>query len=288
MSDNKTKHCFLTFDVEEWFQVENLKGVIRHSAWEQYTSSVEKNVDRILEILSLFSIKGTFFILGWVAERHPDLVKKINTAGHEIASHGYNHQLTDQLDNKKLQQDILDTKKRLEDYTGTQVLGYRAPSFSVSDRLIDVLQETGYRYDSSYSPFKLNSRYGTIHRSLEKTAGSLFVFNNGLVEVPISIWQRGKLSIPIGGGAYFRLLPFPVFNHLVRSYLSKNDYYAFYLHPWEFEPEQPRVQALRWDYRLRHYTNLDKTEKRLKKFIRFLKNQKCQFMTIRDYIKSHH
>ncbi len=284
LNPNK-KYCFLTFDVEEWFQVENLKDAVNPSAWEQYASSVDKNVKRILDILSRFSIKGTFFFLGWVAERHPKLVKEIHKAGHEIASHGYNHQLTSELNDQKLQSDILDTKKRLEDDTGMQVLGYRAPSFSISDRLIDILKETGYQYDSSYSPFKLNSRYGTIHRSLKKTAGSLYAYDNGLFEVPVSIWRNGKMSIPIGGGAYFRLMPFSVFSRFVHHYLKQNDYYSFYLHPWEFEPEQPRIKTIKFNYKIRHYTGLYKTNEKLDKLIRLLKTHHCQFSTISDYLQ---
>ncbi|HGY56651.1 MAG TPA: DUF3473 domain-containing protein [Caldithrix abyssi] len=281
---DEQKYCFLTFDIEEWFQVENLKDAISAEEWDSFPSSVENNVQRILDVLDSFSIKATFFILGWIAERHPQMVKRIHDSGHEVASHGYNHQLTYTLNDKKIREDIRSARKKLEDLCGASIRGYRAPSFSIDDRLVDVLQEAGFTYDSSYSPFKLNARYGNITRAMEEN-GSVLRFDNGLLEVPLSMARLGKFTFPIAGGAYFRLLPLALFRMLVGHFINKNEFYNFYLHPWEFEPEQPRIDSIRWDYKIRHYTGLTKTREHLIKFIRFLQRKQCAFITIAEYLE---
>ncbi|MFZ0389045.1 MAG: polysaccharide deacetylase family protein, partial [Calditrichia bacterium] len=158
----------LSFDIEEWFQVENLKGSIQREDWDNRHSSVEQNTDKILALLDEHGIPATFFILGWIAERHPEMVRKISDAGYEIGCHGYNHDLTFQLEDKQLCRDIQISKKLLEDITGKDIHGYRAPSFSINDRVIDHLRKMNFLYDSSLNPFKLNERYGKINSSMEK------------------------------------------------------------------------------------------------------------------------
>ncbi|MCD4692537.1 MAG: DUF3473 domain-containing protein [Calditrichales bacterium] len=280
---NNEKYCFLTFDIEEWFQVENLKSAISYAEWKSRPSSVERNTDRILSLLNMFNIRCTFFVLGWVAERYPKLIRKISEAGHEVASHGYSHELTYTLNNKDISNDVCKSKQLIEDITGQAVTGYRAPSFSVDDRLIDVLKELAFDYDSSYSPFKLNNRYGVINRPLRKE-GTIYRFDNGLIEMPLSMLKMGNWNIPVSGGAYFRLLPLTLFKGFVKQIIKKDRFYVFYLHPWEFEPDQPRIKNIRLNHRIRHYTGLKHTEQKLERLIQFLIDFNCKFLTMQDYV----
>lgn len=277
------KVTLLSFDIEEWFQVENMRGAIRHDEWDTIDSTVEKNTGRILELLDRHGIKATFFILGIIAERHPDLIRRIAASDHELASHGFHHELNTTYNGDLLRDDLKNSKNLLEDLTGEKVVGYRAPSFSVTDEVVDLLKGLGYIYDSSYNPFNLNTRYGTITKKMDKIDGVLRI-ENGLYEIPLSQTKLGSQTLPISGGAYFRLIPAPVFNRLVKNYLKVNQTYNFYLHPWEFEPEQPRIRNIPLNYRIRHYTGLSKTAKKLDHLIRMLKDQKCSFSTMRNYI----
>jgi polysaccharide deacetylase family protein (PEP-CTERM system associated) len=282
---NSTQACILTYDIEEWFQVENLKGAISRKDWELQKSTVEKNTDRILGILEEFSIPATFFILGWVAERHPALVKKIHAAGHEIACHGYGHELANRLEESQIRQDIHKSKKILEDLISEPVVGYRAPNFSISDQIISYLKEMDFVYDSSYNPFTLNPRYGSLSVLQKKVAPNCYLIENGLYEIPISYTSIFKFSLPISGGAYFRIIPFWIFKRLINSNQVKNTPNIFYLHPWEFEPEQQRIRNIKWNYQFRHYYGLKNTENKLKKLIVHLKDLKSEFLTMHQYIK---
>jgi polysaccharide deacetylase family protein (PEP-CTERM system associated) len=276
---------FLTFDVEEWFQVANLRGAIKPSDWDQQKSTVEQNVNRILDILEKFDIYATFFILGWVAERHPEVVKAIHEKGHEVASHGYAHELSNQLSDLEARNDLKKAKVILEDIIIDKVVGYRAPNFSIDDRILRILKELGYLYDSSYNPFRLNPRYGSLEGIRDQIAPDCYSTTSGIYEIPLSQYAWGKIPVPIGGGAYFRIIPFRIFKNLVRSRIQKENVYNFYLHPWEFEPEQQRIKNIRFDYRLRHYYGLGQTANKLEKLILFLKNMDCEFLTIRKYIE---
>jgi polysaccharide deacetylase family protein (PEP-CTERM system associated) len=278
------KHILLTFDIEEWFQVENLKAVIRRSDWELIDTSVEKNSSRILEQLKYFEIPATFFVLGWVAERHPDLIRKISDLGHEVACHGYDHDLATSLDDGELFGDIRKAKGILENITGKGVYGYRAPSFSVSDKLLHHLKRLNFLYDSSYNSFGLNNRYGKLDGSLNEIAKDCFLAENGIYEIALSNVSLFSLNVPLAGGAFFRLFPFFVFKQLVRKKIARDGIYNFYLHPWEFEPEQPRMKNIKFNYQFRHYYGLKNTGTKFNKLVEFLKYQGCEFSTIKNYV----
>ena len=273
----------MTFDIEEWFQVENLRDAIQKKDWWEIRSTVENNTNRIIEILEELGINATFFVLGWVAEKEPELVRTLNMHGHEIASHGFDHKLSYSLSDHDLQFDIQRSKVILEEIIGKDVTGYRAPNFSVDERLIKILQQLGFRYDSSYNPFKLNKRYGTLQlpEQSEKTISKL---NNSFYEIPLSTVKLLGQHIPMAGGAYFRLFPSFIFNNLVRKKVKQDGFYNFYLHPWEFEPEQPRIKNIPLNYRIRHYTGLKKTGKKLEALIKMLKSFGCEFVTLGEYV----
>lgn len=262
----------LSFDIEDWFQVENLKPAIPREQWESLELRVEANTRKILAALRESGTKATFFILGWVAERCPDLVREIDRDGHEIASHGYGHGLVYDMTPEAFREDLLRSKKILEGITGKPVIGYRAPSFSITPRnlwALDVLKETGFEYDSSVFPVSVHDRYGFAGCSAKP-----FRWPNGLVEIPLSVYRLGKLSLPAAGGGYFRLFPYGYFRRVFAALNRRREPATFYMHPWEVDPGQPRMQVP-WHYRFRHYVNLDKTESRLRRLL-----QDFRFTTI--------
>jgi polysaccharide deacetylase family protein (PEP-CTERM system associated) len=288
------KSILLTFDVEDWFQVENLKASIPFTSWPECESRVENNTKRLLD--SLDSVlcgngdspdsackppRATFFVLGWIANRLPKLVQEIAARGHEVASHGYYHNLSYHCSANELRNDLSDSKKILEDIIGLPVLGYRSPSFSIAQETLKIIAECGYTYDSSYNSFGGNSRYGRIDfvRSGKSIAGLVLP---SLYELPISNLRVGNYTIPMGGGGYFRLMPIRLFKRAVRSIIEKQGAYMFYMHPWEIDPGQPRVKGLPFFYRFRHYLNLHSTASKLEDLIRSIGD--CRFLTCRSYI----
>ena len=250
----------LTIDVEEYFQVEAFANEVKKSDWQSMTSRIEYQTKLILELLSETQSKATFFILGWVAQKHPELVKEIATSGHEIASHGMMHTHISKQTESEFEQDIQQAKSLLEDIIGHAVLGYRAPSFSISvdnDWAHNCIAEAGYQYSSSIYPVK-HDIYGAPDCEIEP-----FYLPNGLLEIPVSVGQvRGK-NVPIAGGGYFRLMPYFVFKQLLKS-LQQDNHYMFYTHPWEFDPKQPKIKS-NWKSEFRHYINQDKMLSKLKK-----------------------
>jgi len=267
----------LSFDIEDWFQVENLRETIPRTSWDRYELRVVENTQRLLQILEHYNTKATFFVLGWIADKVPELVKKIHRAGHEIASHGYGHELIYKQSLKAFQEDIHRSKSLLEDLTGEAVLGYRAPSFSITEAAIDVLIEEGFVYDSSLFPSAFHDRYGKIPFSPKKSSRGIIKLRPCFFEILIPTLQLFGLRVPWGGGGYFRLLPYKVFYWGVRKILSKRGSYLFYLHPWEIDPGQPRIQNIGWIYKLRHYINLQTTEIKLSRLLndfRFLPIQR--------------
>jgi polysaccharide deacetylase family protein (PEP-CTERM system associated) len=255
----------MSVDVEDWFQVENLKPVIARSTWDSQERRVERNTMRILELLGQGQARATFFILGWVAERHPGLIRRIAEAGHEIASHGYGHDLLYNLTEAEFRADIERSKKLLEDITGKQILGYRAPSFSITDWAITILQEMGFEYDSSVFPTVAHDRYGRLagvdaHRPILELRPNFF-------EVCISCLPLGSRGLPWGGGGYFRMIPYLPWQAGVRRILSTGAPYVFYIHPWEIDPGQPRVKGLGRLNRFRHYLNLGRCEDRYRTLV---------------------
>lgn len=255
----------MSVDVEDWFQVENLKPVIPRASWDARERRVERNTMRILDLLDEQQVKGTFFILGWVAERHPGLIRRIAEGGHEMACHGYGHDLLYTLTEAEFRADIDRCKKLLEDVTGAPVLGYRAPSFSITDWAIPILQEMGFQYDSSVFPTVAHDRYG---RLTGVDAGRpILELRPDFYEVCISCLPVGNRGLPWGGGGYFRMIPYLPWQAGVRRILGTGSPYVFYIHPWEVDPGQPRVDGLGRLSRFRHYVNLDRCEDRFRSLV---------------------
>jgi polysaccharide deacetylase family protein (PEP-CTERM system associated) len=230
-----------------------------------------------------YSPKATFFVLGWVAERLPHLVRDIRERGHEVASHGYSHRLLKKERYRVLKRDLVESKKLLEDLTGKPVYGFRAPSFSINENVLKLVEECSYLYDSSYNSFGMNKRHGHLHMINNRRNGIAFQVSPSLYELPISNLQLGGQVVPWGGGGYFRLIPFALFSIGVRSILKKQKAYLFYTHPWEIDPEQPKVNVASSFYRFRHYVNLHKTVSKLSSFIETFKE--CRFVTCHEYLQ---
>jgi polysaccharide deacetylase family protein (PEP-CTERM system associated) len=227
--------------------------------------------------------KGTFFVLGWIAERLPHLVREIHSRGHEVASHGYYHKLCNREPLDTLKKDLADSKKLLEDIIGATIYGYRAPSFSINADILNVIETCGYFYDSSFNSFGMHGRYGNVDISGNGRIGIASQVSDSFYELPISNVELANCVLPWGGGAYFRVIPSPIFTAGVKAILRKQNAYLLYLHPWEFDPDQPKVKDAPMFYRLRHYVNLDKTYLRLSRVIR--RFQHCRFLTCTRYIR---
>lgn len=268
-------HC-LTFDIEEHFQVSAFASPMQRRQWGQFESRVEKNTYKILEMLRAHNARATFFILGWIAERHPDLVRSIGAEGHEVASHGYEHELITAQTPDQFRIDVRKAKQILEEIVGKPVLGYRAPSFTIIEKTqwaLSILVEEGYRYDSSIFPI-VHDRYGMPgadpHSQLLPTsAGPLW-------EIPPSTVSIAGFRVPVAGGGYFRLYPYPLLRYLLRMVEAEGQPLVMYLHPWEVDPHQPRMAGPLLS-RLRHYLNIHKTEGRLTRLL-----HDFHFASIRD------
>ncbi|MDH4100951.1 MAG: DUF3473 domain-containing protein [Nitrospirota bacterium] len=251
-------------DVEDYYMVSAYADVVKLDEWERHESRVEANTRRVMDLLDEYGIKATFFTLGWVAERHPALIRAIRDAGHEVASHGYDHQLIYNMTPDQFREDTRKTKKILEDASGGPIYGYRAPSYSIVERslwALDVLIEEGFTYDSSIFPIR-HDRYGMPNadrfaHTIKRKAGSI-------IEFPPSTWRLGGTNLPMAGGGYLRLLPLLFTRSAIRSINSREQKpVIFYIHPWEVDPEQPRLEGSRLS-KFRHYTNLDTTIPKLK------------------------
>jgi polysaccharide deacetylase family protein (PEP-CTERM system associated) len=253
----------MTVDVEDYFHVSVFDGVVPRHAWDGLESRVCANTDRLLAIFNSSGIRATFFVLGWVAERFPALVRAIAAEGHEVASHGHGHRLVYDLTLPAFRDDIRRSKDVLESAIGSPVFGYRAPSYSVTPRslwAIDVLIEEGFRYDASIFPI-YHDRYGIPtsprHPYLLQRAYTL-------LEAPASTVRWGPFNLPVAGGGYFRILPYAWTRWGIRRLNQVERAPAiFYLHPWEIDPGQPRLGTSALG-RFRHYCNLSKTEARLR------------------------
>lgn len=251
----------MTCDVEDYFQVSAFTGLIPRSRWESIECRIPANVDRILERLDEHGAKATFFILGWVAEQHPEVIRRIVAGGHEAASHGMEHvRVWDQSPDEFLE-DASRSKKLLEDTSGEKVRGYRAASWSMDTRTPwawEKLAAAGYEYSSSIYPIS-HDHYGAP----ELPATAYVDESSGLLEIPASTTQLFGRRIPIAGGGYFRLYPLALSKWLIRREASRGDApYMFYFHPWEVDPDQPRMDRADRRARFRHYHNLDKFESR--------------------------
>lgn len=258
----------LSVDVEDYFQVQALAGAYQRSGWDACESRVERNTDAILQTFADAGAKATFFTLGWIAERHPDLVRRIVAQGHELASHGYCHARVDSQTPAAFREDVRKTRRLLEDLSGAPVRGYRAATFSVGPHTPwawRVLEEEGYAYSSSVYPV-VRDNYGVrdAPRVPYRPAGA-----ERLTEIPISTLRLGGRNWPIGGGGYFRLLPYAASEGAIaRLNDAEGAPAVFYIHPWEVDPGQPRPRAVPLKSRFRHYLNLDKTRGRLARLAR--------------------
>ncbi|MCW8921542.1 MAG: DUF3473 domain-containing protein [Sedimenticola sp.] len=255
----------MTVDVEDYFHVSAFENHIEKAQWDTLECRIERNIARILALYSDCNIKATFFILGWIAERYPAIVKTIAKEGHEIACHSYWHRRASSQTKSEFEAEIVETKTLLEDLSGIEVIGYRAPSYSIgADNLWahDILLEAGYRYSSSIYPIS-HDHYGMPDAprfSYQPIADSDFL------EIPITTayWMNKKL--PAGGGGYFRFFPY-AFSKMLLNRVNKNDNQPaiFYFHPWELDPDQPRQSNISMKTRFRHYLNLNRMERRLEK-----------------------
>ena len=255
----------LTIDVEDYFQVSALAPNIPRSQWNVIPCRVENNIDRILAMLEQHRVNGTFFTLGWVAERYPSLVKRIAAGGHELASHGYAHQRASDLSPKAFLADINRAKQVIEDITGVEAKGYRAPSFSIGANnpwALDCIEQAGYRYSSSIYPI-IHDHYG-----MPDSPRFAYLSRGKLLEVPVTTVRLFRRNWPAGGGGYFRLMPYALSRWCIHrvNYVDKQPA-IFYFHPWELDPEQPRVLGINAKTRFRHYVNLGKTKQRLRRLL---------------------
>ena len=259
----------LTIDVEDYFQVDALSSAISRSDWEAWPRRVEANTDRLLRLFAEYDTPATFFVLGWIAERHPEMVRRIHAAGHEIASHGYSHQRVYRQEPSVFKAEAAASKELLEDITGEAVTGYRAASYSITPAsrwALDALAELGYTWDSSLFPIRhdVYGMPGTPRQPYRLTTDE----GHELIEFPLSTTRLLGQTIPIAGGGYFRLFPFWFSRWALGACNQRNQPFIFYLHPWEVDPEQPRVPGVGWKSHFRHYNNLQRTYPRLERLLK--------------------
>ncbi len=274
---------YLSIDVEDYFQVSAFEQVSPATTWDARELRVLSNTEKILDLLDEVSVKATFFVLGWVAERCPGLVRRIAAEGHEVASHGYGHQRVNTQGRNEFREDVRRSKAILEELTGQPVLGYRAPSYSISRQTswaFDELLAAGYRYDSSIFPIR-HDLYGMAEwprfagwavreaDGVWNPAAEQSPDQASLFEVPITTLRLAGKSLPIAGGGYFRLFPYAFTRWgLQRINQQEQQPFVFYLHPWELDPDQPRIEGAGAKSRFRHYLNLRRTEGRFIKLLR--------------------
>ncbi len=261
MSLKLTMRNAISIDLEDWFCAYNLR--IPVSEWDHQELRVAQNTHRILELLAKHQTTATFFVLGWMAERVPELVREIEAAGHEIATHGYSHTVLTEMTSEAFEQDLVKALEATRACVQQEILGYRAPSFTITNKTrwaIDILGRHGIRYDSSVFPLSYHPDYGIPNASLA-------IHQLGcLTEVPMSCAEIFGRRVPCSGGGYFRIYPYAVTRFLLRKCNAQGRPIIFYLHPWELDPGQPR-QKLSWSKALRHYRNLDKTAERFDRLL---------------------
>lgn len=272
----------LSVDVEDWFQVGAFETVIDRKDWDSLECRVERNTDAVMALFDDAGIKATFFTLGWVAERYPALMRRIVGAGHELASHGYGHDRVFTLTPKQFADDLERSRKIIEDASGTLVTGYRAPSFSIDQRTPwahEILAEQGYTYSSSVAPVK-HDHYGWAEAprfAFRPVAGSDFL------EVPVTTAQLGPKRLAAGGGGFFRLLPYGFSKWAIRQVNEDEQRPAIiYFHPWEIDPDQPRVANAPIKSKLRHYTKLDVMAEKLRRLPKDFKWERLDAVVARE------
>lgn len=272
----------MSVDVEDYFHVAALAGSIDRSRWDEMEYRAEASTRRLLDLFDEFNLKSTFFVLGWVAQRSPQLIREIHRRGHEVASHGMSHKLVYNQTPAEFARETYDSKSLLEDLIGEPVLGYRASTYSITKRslwALDILKEAGFAYDSSIFPI-LHDAYGIPDA---QPVPGLVTTPKGaqIVEFPMSTAPLLGVRLPVSGGGYFRLLPYSLTRAGLRKLNEKLQRpFIFYLHPWEIDPQQPRVRTKLLS-KLRHYTNLDKCEGRLRRLI-----GEFRFAPVREVLRS--
>lgn len=257
---------YLTVDIEDYFQVSAFENIVQKKDWDNCPSRVEQNTAKILSLLDSHNVKATFFVLGWTAQRHPGMVLDIAAKGHEIACHGFYHRLVYNLTPEEFIEDTRQAKDILEQITGKKVIGYRAPSYSITNRslwALDILAELGCQYDSSIFPI-YHDRYGIPDAPRFRYR----LTEQNMTEYPISTALIFGKKFPVGGGGYFRLFPYWFTYLLLRSINEQEGQpFIFYFHPWEIDPEQPMMKNASALSRFRHYVNLNKTYRRLEQLL---------------------
>jgi len=256
------RHTILfTVDIEDWFTDGRQ---IQIDSWDNYELTLEAKVHALLALLSKHNAKATFFVLGWIARKKPSLIQEIYACGHEIASHSYSHELVYTLSKEKFKNDTRKSKQLLEDIVGAEVTGYRAPCFSITPWALDILQNEGYAYDSSIVPATFHDLYSKLYKKVEQPC---FEIGQGFWEISLPALSAGSINIPWGGGGYFRLYPYRLFQYGVRKVVASKGAYTFYIHPYDLDPNQPR----RTDYsllnRLRRYYGLSLAQDKLDKLL---------------------
>lgn len=256
----------MTVDVEDYFQVSAFEGVIDKASWDAQQLRVGQNTHHLLDLFAEHNVKSTFFTLGWVAKRCPDVIKRIVDEGHELASHGLEHQRATTMSRSQFEKDVYDSKAILEDVGGIALKGYRAPSFSVNDSnlwVYEVLAEQGFVYSSSTYPIE-HDLYGVPQWPRFK-----YQREEGIIEIPIpTIHKKGK-NVGIGGGGFYRLYPYWLSKKRIMDFMqSESEPYSFYFHPWEIDPEQPYIKDANWRSKFRHYVNLSKMEAKIKMLLK--------------------
>lgn len=258
----------LSVDVEDWFQVGAFENVISRAEWDRLSHRVERNSDAVLDLFDKAGVKATFFTLGWVAERYPELIRRIADAGHEIASHGWDHKRVFTLKPGEFRSDLAMARAVLEEASGQRVTGYRAPSFSIDARTPwahEVLADEGYTYSSSVAPI--------VHDHYGWPEAPRFAFNPlgdaELIELPVTTARLGNRTIAAGGGGFFRLLPYKFSSWAIRQVNRDEERPAiFYFHPWEIDPDQPRVENAPLKSKVRHYSRLSAMRGKLEKLLK--------------------
>jgi polysaccharide deacetylase family protein (PEP-CTERM system associated) len=255
----------MSVDLEDWFCAHNLSRLIPYADWDKCESRVERSTSRLLDLFRAYQVEATFFVLGWVADRFPDLVREIERLGHEIATHGYSHRLLTCMRPEEFRQDLQRSLEVLAKVTSQAVRGFRAPSFSLTRKTlwaVDILKESGIQYDSSVFPVDFHPDYGIADAEL-----SPYQLADGLIELPLGVVEVFGRNVPCSGGGYFRIYPYWLTRRLMRLCNQQRRPVIFYLHPWEIDPGQPRIKGLPWLRSFRHYTNLEKTGARLNRLL---------------------
>lgn len=256
-----------SFDVEEWFHAENVKGALPTNDWDRLEARVERNTHEMLDALAAAGAQATCFVLGWVARRYPALVRRMIAEGHEVASHSDTHQRLYGLSRQALAEDLGRARDTLEQLTGARVWGIRAPMFSISDGVLDYLSEAGYWYDSSFYDFKAHDRYGQISTPIDPEQPVVEV-RPGLLELPMSRVAIGPVAVPWSGGGYFRLIPPRIYRWGVERRLARHSWFMFYFHPWELDDEERPPKGLAASLRFRAYVGRSRMRRDLRALLK--------------------